>query len=88
MPELSDYETTIFEAFSEAGPTMAGGMGEVPLSWLEVRAYALGSQAISEPWELATVVQMSSAYIEGRAHGETPLAFSPLEQLSNEESTT
>lgn len=84
MPELSDYESAILSAFSEAGPTMPGAMGDVPLSWLEVDAYARQTSAISDPWEARALVYMSGAYLEGRAHGANPLAIPPMEREEND----
>lgn len=74
--EAGEY---LLNAFFEVGPTMQGGMGEAPLHWQEVDAYARQTQAISEPWEARALVQMSRAYLDGQVVGTQPLGKMPVE---------
>jgi hypothetical protein len=67
-------------ALFEAGPSMAGSMGDVPLDWQNAVAFARGYQSIEEPWEIKALVDMSAAYVSARAAGTDVLAISPVEQ--------
>ncbi|SMP36847.1 hypothetical protein SAMN06265373_1217 [Shimia sagamensis] len=63
----------------EAGPTYLDAMGsERALDWLQVHAYQSSSQAICEPWEARALVNLSRAYLEGKAIGTNPLGLEPL----------
>jgi hypothetical protein len=75
----------LLDALFEAGPSATAGMGaEIPLSWLEVWAYAQATQNISEPWEFRAIVQMSKAFVRARREGESVFAIPPMEQINDD----
>ncbi len=67
--------------FFEVGPTQISPMGEAPLTWQELDAYARQMALTCEPWESLLLIEMSTAYMEGRAAGENPLGIAPMEQV-------
>jgi hypothetical protein len=79
LPELAagDY---LVDALFKAGPTKAGGMGEVPMDWLDIWAFAQSTGDVSEPWEAEALHSMSRAYLAAKTAGENPLAIPPIEQ--------
>lgn len=54
-PELADF-------LLSAGPTMAGGMGEVPLTAQELTAWSDGAGVRLTPWEFGSILAASIAY--------------------------
>lgn len=66
----------------EIGPTEAGGMGAVPLSWREIDAWASRTFARPSAWEARLLRRLSAEYLaESRAaedpHRPTPWAERP-----------
>lgn len=78
LPEL-DAGAYIVNALVEAGPTIFDGMGERPLSWVDIDAYARATGGDWQPWELRAVFGMSRAYLAGKQAGKEPLAVPPTE---------
>ena len=60
LPEIDCPELAGF--LFAAGPTQAGGMGEIPLTAQELRAWEDGCGLSLTPWEFQTVLMMSGAY--------------------------
>lgn len=81
MPDLSDYQEMLWRAFLEVGPTLPGAMGEVPLSWAEVDAYARHSPELTEPWETQALVQMSEEYLAEKVKGADVFTVPPIERV-------
>lgn len=69
----------IMDAFFDCGPTRVDGMGESPVDWQTVWAWGLSSQILSEHWERKALIDMSHAYVMGRASGKEATAMSPWE---------
>lgn len=82
MPDLGAAGYLV-DCLFDVGPTMHGAMGEVPLSWTEVVAYAQGSGAVSEQWEIRALVEMSKSYLAEKATAVKPLATPPTEQADD-----
>jgi len=80
LPELSAYQGMIWRAFLEVGPAMPGAMGEVPISWAEVDAYARHCPEITEPWETQALVQMSQDYLAEKRRGADVFTVAPMER--------
>ena len=60
---LPDVDTPELVGFLlAAGPTMAGAMGEVPLSSQELTAWADGNDIQLTPWEFSSILEASAAY--------------------------
>ncbi|NKX40348.1 hypothetical protein HGG71_02570 [Rhodobacteraceae bacterium R_SAG2] len=81
MPDLSGYQEMLWRAFLEVGPTLPGAMGEVPVSWVEVDAYARHSPEITEPWEVQALVQMSQQYLAEKVKGADVFTVPPIERV-------
>lgn len=80
FPELTDYQGLIWQAFLDVGPSMSGAMGEVPVSWAEVDAFARNSPELSEAWEAEILVRMSQEYLSEKAKGAEALTMEPMER--------
>lgn len=75
----------LVDALFEVGPSATAGMGsEIPVSWVEIWAYAQSTQNISEPWEFRAIMQMSKAFVRARREGESVFAIPPMEQVEND----
>lgn len=61
LPPIPDQY--LVDWFREIGRTMAGGMGEAPLTWQEIAAWEGRTGIELEPWESRTVRAMSEAYL-------------------------
>lgn len=79
LPEIEAGQYLI-DAWMAAGPTAPGAMGEVPLDWPAVVAFAQATGAISEPWEFQAVIDMSRGYVVAKTIGENALAIPPVKQ--------
>lgn len=78
-PELGE-ESYLLDVFHEAGPTLPTPMGETPLTWTEVWSYAQATEAVSEPWEMRLLIDMSRAWLNARTKGEEPASVSPADR--------
>jgi hypothetical protein len=57
----------LVEFLIEIGMSEAAGMGMVPLSWREIRAWCENTRVVLAPWELRLIRRMSAEYLaEGR----------------------
>lgn len=75
----------LVDALFEVGPSATAGMGsEIPVSWVEIWAYAQSTQNISEPWEFRAIMQMSKAFVRARREGESVFAIPPMEQVKDD----
>lgn len=61
----------------EAGPTMAGGMGPVPIGWQELAAWQSASGICLSPWEALTMRRCSMEYVAELHSAEAPGAPAP-----------
>lgn len=62
------------------GPTRSDGMGERPVDWPEIVAFANGTGRVSEPWELEALANMAQGYLSERQAGAEPLSVPPVER--------
>lgn len=70
----------IMDAFQKLGMAeFPDGGGYRPLKYLDVITFAQGTQAISEPWEIEAVVNMSNAYCDGREYGSKNNKREPID---------
>jgi len=69
----------MLDALAAAGISRHGGMGEEPLGWPDLAAFAAATGRVSQPWEMEALLAMSRAYLAGRHAGEQPLAAWPGE---------
>ncbi len=76
---MSGEERNLLTLLFEAGPTLRGPMGEVPLTWQELDAFARRTGTLDEPWECRALLCKSVAYTEGIGIGERPFGFMPME---------
>jgi len=54
-------------------------MGNGPLRWTEIKAYADATGALSEPWEFRCVRDMSNAYATEK-NNDQPLRIAPYDR--------
>lgn len=54
------------------GRCSSGGMGPVPLSATEIRAWQEGMNKDLEPWEFSALIEMSRGYVSSLLDGEKP----------------
>lgn len=64
--------------FSRCGPAMVNGVGEAPLSAVELLAWQHGTRTSLRPCEFEMLLDMSRAYCAGKAGGEDVNAPSPV----------
>jgi hypothetical protein len=57
----------IYDALMEVGPTEAGAMGPIPLSWREIDAWAARTFARPSAWEARLLRRLSAEYVN-QAH--------------------
>lgn len=67
----------LLDVLMRAGPAMPGGMGEVPLTALELQAWATGAGVTLTPWEFETILDASKAYCQQRAISADPACPAP-----------
>jgi hypothetical protein len=79
MPDLDPGEHML-QAFLDMGPVMHLPDGDAPVTWVEASAFATATLAVSDPWEIRTLVQMSRAFAFTREAAKDPLYLSPIEQ--------
>ncbi len=78
LPELEAGQYLV-DALTDAGFTVFDAMGERPLSWQDLDAYARCSGGFWEHWELRALRSMSLAYLSAKQAGADPLAIPPCE---------
>ena len=66
---LTSREHQLVDALFYIGPTLPGGMGEIPLTWAEIYAWATMTRSVLSPKEAEIVFEMSRAYLTGRENG-------------------
>jgi hypothetical protein len=86
-PQLPDvgmgaYLVQAFSRLRYAVPSPMGGM--VAQSWTEIEAFARATEAISEPWELEALFEMSWIYTEERQAGSNLMRIPPMDRKSND----
>jgi hypothetical protein len=79
-----DGETTlpyelahIWNHFLEIGPVSHGGMGPVPLSFLEIHAWMQSTKTNLSPWEAVLIRKCSQEWIEAQYQARKPGAIPP-----------
>jgi len=69
------------EALIEAGPTKSDGMGNrVPLDWLDIKAFADMTGAVTEAWEASILRRMSIAFANGLHEGKSAFSIAPVDR--------
>lgn len=75
MPECdADY---LLNYLFEVGPTLAGGMGESPLSETELRAWMSNTGIELDSWEARTVKRLSREYLSESQAATEPTRTCP-----------
>jgi hypothetical protein len=77
--EGGQYLVEAFQRMRFATPSPMGGL--VAREWSEVEAFALASQAVTEPWEKEVLFEMSWAYVEERTAASDPLRIAPVDRV-------
>jgi hypothetical protein len=77
IPDAGDM-AYLLEMLFEAGPTVATPMGDTPLGWSDLRAYAEMTGTDLDPWEARTLREMSAAYLAERENGKHLLSIPPV----------
>jgi len=69
----------LLEALIEAGPVKSDGMGNrVALDWLDLKAYADLTGAVTEAWEASMLRRMSIAFANGLQEGKSAFSIAPV----------
>lgn len=79
LPKLGFEQEQVLLCFLEVGPTLLDGSGEAPLNWSEVRSYVELQEPMVPAWAYSMLVKMSREFLQGRSHGEDPLAMPPVD---------
>lgn len=79
LPELVGGEYLI-DALLTAGPTTSSGMGEGPLDWLTIDAFARCTGDLTEQWELKALHRMSRIYLTEREAGKAMFRKAPVDR--------
>jgi hypothetical protein len=92
MPPLSVPQ--FFDMLMEIGPVEPAGMGEAPIGWQTIAAWADLTGARVSPWQARLLRDLSKAYLTERVAAEDPVWPAPwvdpaaaavrLEQAANE----
>jgi hypothetical protein len=61
----------------EAGPAMSGGMGPVPLTASEIRAWSQITGRPLQPWEASWMLRLSREYVGQFAASDRPDSIAP-----------
>ena len=83
LPEIDCPELARF--LFDAGPTMVGGMGEVPLTAQELTAWSEGAGVHLTPWEFTSLLVASSAYASEKYDAKDQMRPSPIVPEMTEE---
>lgn len=71
----------LMTALFNAGLSEQNAMGdEIGLTWQSVYAFAQGTEAITEPWEVQSLHDMSDGYVKAKREGEDIFAIPPVDQ--------
>jgi hypothetical protein len=81
LPKIDDEIEYFINVFLDAGPSNQTPMGEVPLDWPSILAFAITTYRIAEPWEFQTIIDMSRGYVSAKQQGAKDLAVAPVDQL-------
>lgn len=76
IPDAGDL-TYLLHMFFDAGPAVQTPMGDAPLGWSDIRAYAKLTWTDLEPWEARALHDLSATYLVERQRGEKPLSIPP-----------
>lgn len=77
MPDLGSGARHLWQQLQDAGLTGHGGMGRVPLSWADLRAWQLGTGQRLPPWQLRALRQASAAWQGEHLRAANPDAPAP-----------
>lgn len=80
---LPDADQYIVQAFIALGLCVSGGMGVVPLSWVEIDAFLRRSSYELQDYEAEIVFNMSRAYVSWLNKGSDINCFSPWDDTSD-----
>lgn len=62
----------ITEWLIEIGPSVAGSMGEAPISWGDITAWQQNTGIELDPWEARTIRRLSQVFVSQRYDAEKP----------------
>ena len=79
LPEIREG-LYLLEAWMEAGPTMQAGMGDAPLDWVAIDAFARCTGAVTERWEMQAIHRMSRLYMAELTAGSSKWRKPPVDR--------
>lgn len=82
MPELP-FGGYLLEAFLNMKIATSFQGETQPRSWAEVLAYAQATGAVTQPWELQALFDMSWDYVHELNKATSPFVKSPMERAKN-----
>lgn len=87
LPPISELETYLVSLFYSSGQAMATGMGLVPLSFQEIKAWSEGSGIGDSltPWQFTLIRRMSECYASEYSQATDPKRKSPYSPKTDEE---
>lgn len=77
LPEISAAGYLVQYLF-DIGPTLAGGMGDAPLTHSEVRAFMENTGISLQPWEAQALRTLSRAYVAESSRATDPACPPPF----------
>lgn len=80
LPEICDDEAYLIAAFAECGVTKPGAMGDVPLDWADVLAFAQGTLSIALGDDVATLYHMCRGYWGAHQAAQDAMSVAPVER--------
>lgn len=78
VPEPVAYILSWVAGSGGIGWSQVAGMGEGPLSWQEIDAFARRRAPDMQPWEAEQIRAMSEAYLEGYHRGKAACVRAPV----------
>lgn len=85
VPQLPDVGSGSYlvEAFMQMKIATSTMDGLQPRSWTEVLAFAQATGAVTEPWELQLLFDMSWDYVNELEKSKSPFTIPPMERKQN-----
>lgn len=71
----------------EVGPTLQGGMGPAPLSYLEIKAWMHSTGLSLSPWEVVLLRKCSIEWMSAQYEAKDPTAIPPWTNAGNQQET-
>jgi hypothetical protein len=84
LPEIPAECSHIVSLLFEIGPTSAGGMGTIPLTWVDIATWQRLIGVELPPWQARLLRRMSGEYLESYHAAEKQDAPPPWQPLSDD----